>query len=464
MTSEDGSLVRGLRVLAISAEVPSPVGSGGSVRAWHCLRALAQDHRVHLCLLAAAEPEKLVQDLGLEKCSVCPPSSGKRDTSIRRLCGSLFLPTGKHGRALLLAGNNICVERGDSDSLSLLHRIYGWWLVVLLWILRRFVLLDPLDLHLRPQADRLSSDVIEGLSGRIDAIWIEHSYLYPLAERCRDRFVARRILVNAHNVEHHLKRLSAEACGSALARSWQRQVSELCRQIETRMLRDATLVICCSDEDRLRFGVLAPKRGPHATVAVVANGVDTGHFCGPYSSPKAPCLIFTGTGGYGPNDDAVKWLLIELLPQMRKRLPELRLIVAGRHAEKNWGTWVGSDAGTEVHSDVPDIRPLMQRATAAIVPLRQGSGTRFKILEAMSMELPVISTSLGAEGLNVQHRQELLLADSVDDISDAVVAVFANAELRQGLATAGRRLVCEKYDWAAIEAQLRSHLRQSVSL
>jgi glycosyltransferase involved in cell wall biosynthesis len=464
MTSEDGSVVRSLQVLAISAEVPSPVGSGGSVRAWHCLRALTRDHRVHLCLLAAAEPEKLIQDLGLEKCTVCPPSSGKRDTSIGRLCGSLFYPTRKHGRALLLAGNNICVERGESKSLSLLHRIYGWWLVVVLWILRRFVLLDPLDLHLRPQADRLSSDVIEGLSGRIDAVWIEHSYLYPLAERCRDRFVAPRILVNAHNVEHHLKRLSAEACGSALARSWQRQVSELCRQFESRMLRDANLVFCCSDEDRQRFGVLAPKRGPHATVAVAANGVDTGHFCGPYSSPKAPCLIFTGTGGYGPNDDAVKWLLSELLPQIRKRLPELRLILAGRQAARSWGAWVGSDAGIEVHSDVPDIRPLMQRATAAIVPLRQGSGTRFKILEAMSMELPVISTSLGAEGLNVKHRQELLLADSVEDISDAAVAVCANAELRHELSVAGRRLVCEKYDWVAIEAQLLGHLQQSVLL
>lgn len=464
MTSEDGSVVRSLRVLAISAEVPSPVGSGGSVRAWHCLRALAQDHRVHLCLLAAAEPEKLVQDLGLEKCTVCPPSSGKRDTSIERLCGSLFLPIRKHGRALMLAGHNICVERGESKSLSLLHRVYGWWLVGLLWILRRFVLLDPLDLHLRPQADRLSSEVIEGLSGRIDAVWIEHSYLYPLAERCRDRLAAHRVFVNAHNVEHHLKRLSAEACGSALARSWQRQVAESCRQFETRMLRDATLVICCSDEDIARFRGIAPLSGPQATLVVAANGVDTGHFCGPYSSPKAPCLIFTGTGGYGPNDDAVKWLLSELLPQIRKRLPELRLILAGRQAARSWGAWVGSDAGIEVHSDVPDIRPLMQGATAAVVPLRQGSGTRFKILEAMSMGLPVISTSLGAEGLNVQHGQNLLLADSVKDISDAVVAVCADAELRQELSVAGRRLVCEKYDWVAIEAQLRGHLRQSILL
>lgn len=112
----------------------------------------------------------------------------------------------------------------------------------------------------------------------------------------------------------------------------------------------------------------------------------------------------------------MKWLLSELLPQIRKRLPELRLILAGRQAARSWGAWVGSDEGIEVHSDVPDIRPLMQRATAAIVPLRQGSGTRFKILEAMSMELPVISTSLGAEGLNVQHGQNLLLADSVEDI------------------------------------------------
>ncbi|MFM7166565.1 MAG: glycosyltransferase family 4 protein [Planctomycetaceae bacterium] len=442
-----------LRILAISAEVPAAVGSGGAVRAWHCLRAVARRHRVMLHLLAGDVPGDLAGQL---KLAGSLPAAGRQQTTrsgYGRFLQSLLLPWRYQGRALIQAGHNICVER-SSGRLTVLHWFYGWWLVLQLCVLRRLFRLDPPDLHMRSGAVLPLEQTPDLHNFAADAVWIEHSYLYPLAERVCRQLSIQRILVNAHNVEHQLKHLSALAAPTLLSRCWQLQVAALCRQYETRMLRTAELIVCCSHNDCQRFRGLLPGTQPGARLAVAPNGVDTRYFQPGSPVADADCLIFTGTAGYGPNDDAVVWLLREVLPAIRRQVPAVRLILAGRNAGHLWGSLVAGVSGVELHSDVVDMRPLLSRARAAIVPLRQGSGTRFKILEAMSMGLPVISTSLGAEGLDVVDGRELLLANSSTEFAAATGLIWHSSEVCRQMASAARAAVCERYDWLGIESEL----------
>ena len=444
---------RSLRILAISAEVPAAVGSGGSVRAWHCLRAVARRHEVLLYLLAGNPAGELVQALRLADCVAAGrQQSGGRPQGGRFLQSLLF--SWRHqGWALMQAGHNICVER-SGNSLTPLHWLYGWWLVLQLCVLRRLFQLDPPDLHLRLGALVPVEQSTELRAFAADAVWIEHSYLYPLAERvCRQLSIGR-ILVNAHNVEHQLKQLAAVSAPNWLSRCWQLQVAAVSRQYETRMLQTAETIFCCSHEDCQRFLSLLPQDDSGAALLVVANGVDTRYFQPSPEPAGANTLIFTGTAGYGPNDDAVLWLVQELLPAIRVQVPDVRLILAGRNADKFWGALTAGVSGVELHSDVADMRPLLGRARAAIVPLRQGSGTRFKILEAMSMGLPVISTSLGAEGLDLVNGSQLILADSVSEFTTATELILSNAEMCRKLAGAARAVVCERFDWLRIESEL----------
>jgi glycosyltransferase involved in cell wall biosynthesis len=115
--------------------------------------------------------------------------------------------------------------------------------------------------------------------------------------------------------------------------------------------------------------------------------------------------------------------------------------------------------GVEVVGDVADLRPFYMQALAAAVPLRTGSGTRLKILEAMAAGVPVISTSLGAEGLEVQHDRHILIADAPSGFAAAVERITTDGALRHRLAKEARKIICERYDWPAIGAQLREAYR-----
>lgn len=413
-------------------------------------------HRICLVLLARGNPESL-QDLVVDGNVVDAVSTKATVPGTSRLIRSLLLPWTQQGRALILAGHNICVER-STGRLSLLHWLYGWWLVTLVSVLRRIVRLDTPDLHMRLDATLSVNGLQRVVGNDLDAVWIEHSYLYPLAERVSQKLGICRILVNAHNVEHELKSLSALSATTVLSRCWQLQMSAICRQFESRMMRNSSLVVCCSVEDQRRLSALVPSASRSARLLVAPNGVDTSYFQGCSDAGKPPCLIFTGTAGYGPNDDAVMWLIRDLLPAIRQREPGIRCILAGRNAAAFWGKWAGSVADLEIHSDVPDMRPLLNRATAAIVPLRQGSGTRFKILEAMSMGLPVISTRLGAEGLDLVDGSDILLAESPAEFAAAVERLGRGPLLKAELVARARAVVSDRYDWGRIELQLQESL------
>jgi polysaccharide biosynthesis protein PslH len=187
---------------------------------------------------------------------------------------------------------------------------------------------------------------------------------------------------------------------------------------------------------------------PEVRSAVVPNGVDVGEFSVSESSGEPDTILFFGAINYHPNHDGVTFFIDEILPKLRRIRPNVRLQIVGPGARQSVLDRQGN--GVEVVGMVDEVGPYIERASAVVVPLRIGGGTRLKIVEAMSKGKPVISTRLGAEGLDVVHDRDVLLADEPEDFAQQVGRVLVDPALAARLGRAGRALMEEKYSWRSI--------------
>jgi polysaccharide biosynthesis protein PslH len=199
---------------------------------------------------------------------------------------------------------------------------------------------------------------------------------------------------------------------------------------------------------------------------VVPNGTAL-ESVGPVPPRRPPELLFTGTMAHVPNRDGILWFASEIWPRIVAQTPDARLLVVGRRPDARVRRLASDYENIDVTGEVPDIRPYFERATAVVVPLRAGGGTRLKILDAFASGRPVISTRIGAQGIEVQHGEQLLLSDEPEEFAERAVELLRDADLRARLSASGRRLVDDRYHWRAIASQyvdaLDSIVRQRVS-
>jgi sugar transferase (PEP-CTERM/EpsH1 system associated) len=188
------------------------------------------------------------------------------------------------------------------------------------------------------------------------------------------------------------------------------------------------------------------QHAPTATVELVPNGVDTKYFSATCASKPNLSLVFTGLMDHSPNVDAVVWFCNDILPRLRRKIPDLSFKIVGSRPHPKV-LELGKKDGVQVTGEVADVRPYLVASSALVVPLRSGGGTRLKILEAMAMGRPVISTTLGAEGLDVTPEVNILIADTPDQFVNRILFLLASPETANRLGMAGRQLVVEKYDW-----------------
>jgi glycosyltransferase involved in cell wall biosynthesis len=160
-----------------------------------------------------------------------------------------------------------------------------------------------------------------------------------------------------------------------------------------------------------------------------------------------PTLLFIGLLLYPPNADAARWLAREIFPRVRAIFPDCRLCIVGDAAPPDLRDDLTDRQGVELKGRLDDLEPCYAQCDVALAPLRAGGGTRLKILEAMAYGRPVVSTTLGAEGLSVRHGEHLLLADTAEDFALAVVEIIRNGDLRIRLRAAARKLTEERYSW-----------------
>ncbi|MFA5156292.1 MAG: glycosyltransferase [Candidatus Omnitrophota bacterium] len=215
--------------------------------------------------------------------------------------------------------------------------------------------------------------------------------------------------------------------------------------------------IACSDVDKKAIeAVVGEER-----VITVNNGVDLQYFS-PGSYPvEANTLVYTGQIGWYPNEDGLVYFSEQILPVVKKIVPEVKLWIVGDRPSARIKSLAQRDNNILVTGFVDDVREFMGKASVYIVPLRIGSGTRLKILEAMSMRKAIVTTSVGCEGLEVKDAEHLLIRDNPKDFAQAVIELLQDEGLRLKLGENGRRLVEEKYDWKVVFKSLGTVLGQS---
>ncbi|GAB4524235.1 MAG: glycosyltransferase family 4 protein [Anaerolineales bacterium] len=229
---------------------------------------------------------------------------------------------------------------------------------------------------------------------------------------------------------------------------------KLCLYLQ-RVLPHLQACTSVSDVERERIQRVVPAAPP---IEVVPNGVDTRHYQGDFAPPEEDALIYNGALTYQANFDAMAYFLREIYPLVRARRPKAHLRITG----KTMGVPVERlplDEGVTLTGYLEDIRPAVARAWVTVVPLRVGGGTRLKILESLALGTPVVSTSKGAEGLDLEDGKHLLIADNPQDFSAAVLRLLEDPELRARLAAQGRARVRQHYDWAQIGEQLLTGLQ-----
>ncbi len=308
-----------------------------------------------------------------------------------------------------------------------------------------------------------SKDVAERLKITLeqrpfDAVQMETSNLFSYLDIIRSAPGSPAVLLDWHNIDSELMARYASETKSLPKKLIASRTATLLQSLERTLLNvcDAHTVVSERDKAELL------KHNPQANVRVVPNGVDVTAFAYYETTPPGSNLLFVGSMDYHANVDAVLWFTREVWPVIAERFPALKFKIVGRSPAREV-QMLASDK-IEVTGTVDDVRPFYAGACVVVAPLRVGSGTRLKILEAMSMGVPVIATSLGAEGIDVVDEENILLADSAESMVNAIARAVQDADLRGRLISAARRLVRERYDWAIIgESLYRTHLELAQS-
>lgn len=284
-----------------------------------------------------------------------------------------------------------------------------------------------------------------------DAIQIEGVHLFAYVQRLRELAPKARIISDWHNIESELLARYAENAPNAARRFYARRTTTLLRRLEGRMLELCDAHTVCSERERR----ILLERAPSARIEVAGNGVDVDFFAQTSDAGVArKSVVFVGSMDYHANIDAALYFANETWPLLRARRPELEFVVVGSRPAPEILA-LRNQPGITVTGTVDDVRPYYHAALAVLVPLRVGSGTRLKVLEAMAAGTPVVSTTLGAEGLAIKDGENIFIADSPAVMAYRVAALQAGSPEWLKIANNARMLVKTRYDWSIIGETLR---------
>jgi glycosyltransferase involved in cell wall biosynthesis len=264
------------------------------------------------------------------------------------------------------------------------------------------------------------------------------------------------LIVDSHNIDYDLARQYARSGGSLLRRAYAEINWRKLRREELGTYRDADGVCLCStvDEQRLREQVA------QANTIVIPNAADVTYYQPRASDPQPDgrTIVFFGLMSYQPNIDGVAYFIENIWPRIADAHPQARFKVIGGSPPASLTALAGPRI--EFTGFVPDLRPHLAEAAAVVVPLRLGGGTRLKIVEAMAMGKAVVSTSLGAEGIEAIHGRDILIADAPEDFASAVNRLLTEPQLAAQVGRSARQLAETRYAWSAAARALEGFYRE----
>ncbi len=299
-------------------------------------------------------------------------------------------------------------------------------------------LVSPAPFTTSEESSREMQHAIDRLlaGGRFDVVQVESVRMLGM------RFPRSTPLVlDEHNIEYELRQRMGQTERSAPRRLFSAVEYRKLRRVEQRWWRTVQACVVTSEREQHIVEAVAP-----ATPCItVPNGVDVDYFTPSAVEPVPDTLVFTGLLSYRPNWEAVHHLIEEIFPLVRLERPSCTLTVVGRGHEP-----LGHLArpGVTFTGFVPDVRPYLERASVAVVPLRMGGGTRLKVVEAFAMGKAVVSTTLGSEGIDARHSEHLLIGDDPRSFADQVVRLLSEPALGRRLGQAASSLARESYSWS----------------
>jgi polysaccharide biosynthesis protein PslH len=273
---------------------------------------------------------------------------------------------------------------------------------------------------------------------------------FPMMWHYADLFKESPVILDAHNVEHKIICDVKNTYNSRIRQILYSYESLKMKQQEKRAWRECSLCFTVSEKDR---GFIVSSADRSDKVITIPNGVDLEKFSYLPKTKTGGRLLFLGGLDYQPNLDSAFYLLKDIFPLIRSEERTIKLDFVARNIGKIQDSF---PAGIEKHESVPDVLPFFRKADMLLIPLRHGGGTRVKVLEAMAAGLPVVTTSKGCEGIEVVHREHLLIADSPDAFASEVLGLLRNDGLRRSIIENARRLVEEKYSWEKIVKKMEA--------
>lgn len=392
------------RVLFVSQQLPWPKDSGGNIRTYFMLAALAAEFDVTLCSTtdgsaAAREGETVLNSLGVTLRLVSDTKEHSSAGMAKGVLASLW-----RGLPAVLMHNEI----------PALRRVVGEELA----------------------ANQFASVHINHLD---TALYFDLEQTPPA-------------VIDTHNLlfEYYARRAEVEK--SALRRWVCRREGRLLASYEPQLFGRVRTVVVCSETERQSLLALDSS----LNVAVVPNGVDCSEFQPATSPPEASNrdLVFVGDLAYGPNQDAALRFVREVLPLVQESEPTARFLAVGKNPPAELVSLGEARADLVVTGFVNDVRDWVHPAAVYVVPIRYGSGTRLKVLEAFALGKPTVSTRIGAEGIETREGRDILLRDEPREMAEAIVQLLTDPELASRMGLAARANVEANYDWPQIGAGL----------
>lgn len=388
-----------MRILMLTPYLPYPLLSGGQIRTYNLLKKLAKSHEVTLFALIKEETER------------------QYIPELEKYC--------KHVRVFKRSRKPFTFRNIFKTALSSFPFL----------VIRNFT----------PETKRAVE--LELQKNRYDLIHAETFYMMPNIPQTDTPIIL---------VEQTIEYLGYESFGKKITLPLLKPILNIdiakIRRWEEYYWKSCTKLIAMSDDDREFIGEAI---GDKEKIEVVSNGVDVKWFEEKNKElPDNPTILFVGTFNWLPNVEAVKFLVNDVWPKVKKNIDNAQLWIVGNAPTPEIMNFTQKDTSITVTGGIPDIRDAFNGAHVLLAPVFSGKGTRYKILEAMASETPIVATPTAVEGLGVKNGDEVLVGKDANDMAKLTIELLKNKKLQNSLAKNGKKFVTSRYDWKSISQKL----------
>lgn len=389
-----------MNILFVVREIPYPPNSGVRMRVWNVLERVAQNHRVALVCYGNKN-----EDIPEE---------------VDKVCSSIYMV------------DPVPSVKGLSLYFKMMLGLFSG-------------LPHSVKSRFSPLMKQKVKDVID--AEEIDFIMCDSLYL-----AMHIPFDGKITVLNEHNIESVIIERYARTETNILRMMYASYELGRMRRFEDKTWASFDQCYVCSDVDKREI----EKRTSHKNVVVVPNGVDVNKFKPEQVEHKRFSLVYTGLISWKPNEDAVLYFANEIYPLIKKKISEINWCIVGKGPCSEIKNLAVNDSSITVTGFVDSVAPYMLESEVFIVPLRIGSGTRLKILEAWAMGKAVVSTSIGCEGLGYSDGKNIVVADDPQLFADKIIELLNSKEKRQELEANGRVLAEAEYSWEVIGSKIQN--------